>query len=139
MSTVAEKMLVALREAGRGGLDVETLPEQLSTTKSGVTRALRKLEEGGQVLQEGGRVRAVLRVGRRLISTVERDGVVLAAVRAAGPSGSSLVGLVESTGYTRSKVYQSVWRLARDGEVCRSGMTRTARWTAADAVSDAAA
>lgn len=130
MSTVAERMLTELREAGKAGLDVETLPKLLDTTKSGVTRAIRKLESEGQILHDGDRVRAVLRIGRRLISTVERDEIVLKAVRAVGPDGSSLVDLVKTTGYTRSKVYQSVWRLARQGKVYRSGMTRTARWTA---------
>lgn len=136
MTTAADNVLGKIREAGKTGVAVASLPDAAGVSRATVTRVLRTLEERELVVRDEDRVRPVLRRGRRLVTTLERDNRVLDAVTGSGSDGLSLVEIAEKTGYPRGGVYQSVWRLARQGRVQRFGATRTARWVAVQVESD---
>lgn len=126
-----EKVLVAVRAAGKDGVVSSDLVESLSVSKSSVTRAVNSLEREELVRRDGERVRPVLRRGRRLIATEERDEHALKLVADAGPQGLSIMDLAELLGVGRGLAYQSVYRLNRRRLISRNGETRNAKWVAA--------
>ena len=66
----------------------------------------------------------------RPADVVERDEKVLSAVTAEGITREAIA---EATGLDSVRVYQSLWRLRRDGLVVRSRSGRTHHWMLASA------
>jgi DNA-binding IclR family transcriptional regulator len=131
-SATVETVLTAVRAAGREGATTADLAESLGIAKATVTRSVTKLESEDLVRRRGSLVTPVLRRGRRLIQTEERDERVLRMIRDAGSAGQTLIALARELGISRDLTYQSVWRLRSTGQVRRESATRTARWIAVD-------
>lgn len=127
-SATAERVLETVRAAGREGVLPGDLVETLGVPKGSVTRAINGLVERELVRREGDRVRPVLRRGRRLIQTAERDELGLRLIRESGQAGLSVLDLAQRLDVTRGIAYQTVYRLRRQEQIRRIGVTRTARW-----------
>lgn len=137
MATI-DKVLDTLREAGPKGLDVGELPDKAGVSKASVTKALNALTEQQLIRKKGDRISPVLRRGRRLIRTEERDVQVMDLIVSAGEDGVTLTEVANKLDISRSLAYQAVWRLSHAKRVKRTGVTRTTRWVATDAAVEAA-
>ena len=126
-NSTADRILDSTREAGKDGVSVQQLVETLGVAKSGITRGTNKLIEQNLVRRTGDQVFPVLRRGRRLISTEERDQHALKLIHDA-EHGLSVIELAELQGITRGLAYQSIYRLRESGQIYRQGVTRTAKW-----------
>lgn len=133
-SATAERVLDRLREVGKEGLTSSDLVESLGVPKGSVTRAINGLEAEQLVRRDGDRVRPVLRRGRRLITTEERDELAFKLVQDAGPQGLSVLELAEQLDVSRGLAYQSIYRLRQRDRIYRRGATRTATWVSFEAV-----
>lgn len=129
-STTLEEVLGAVREAGSEGIEPEKLVEQLEAAKSTVTRFTNVLLDDGLIRRNGDKVYPVLRKGRRLVSTLERDEKVYLLVEDAGENGLSVGDAADQLGIEPGLAYLSIYRLQRFGRIYRVGVTRTARWRA---------
>lgn len=131
-SATAERILEKLREVGKEGLTSPELVEALGVPKGSVTRAVNGLEAEQLVRRDGERVKPVLRRGRRLISTEERDEHAFKRVQDSGDRGLSVQELAGLLDVSRGLAYQSIYRLRQRGRIYRRGATRTATWVSYD-------
>lgn len=130
-ATTADAILETVRSAGRAGVARSELADRAGVHRSAVTRAVKRLAEDGRVLVgPDDVVRPVLRRGRRLLATLERDELVYGVIARAGAEGVPLADIAEQLNTTKDGAYQSVWRLRRADRVRREGITRQTRWVA---------
>jgi hypothetical protein len=129
-SATMERVLERVREAGRDGVTHPLLVEYTGAPKGAVTRAVNTLERDNLVRYDGELVRPVLRRGRRLIQTEERDEEAYRAILDSGSEGLSVLDLAGVLGVGRGLAYQSIYRLRMTSRISRRGVTRTARWVA---------
>lgn len=128
-SATLERVLEQVRTAGKEGVTHPHLVELTGASKGVVTRAVKTLEKDSLVRYDGEVVKPVLRRGRRLIQTEERDEEAFRLIQASGAEGLSVLDLAEKLGVGRGLAYQSIYRLRMTGQIQRHGVTRTARWT----------
>lgn len=127
-STTVEEVLRTIRESGSEGIAPEDIVLKLEAAKSTVTKFVNQLESQELIRRNGEKVYSVLRRGRRLIATEERDENVFSVIQDSGENGISMQEVATALGIESGLAYQSVYRLRRYGRIYRVGITRTARW-----------
>lgn len=128
-STTLNAVLSLIRESGTGGIEAQDVVDKLGAAKATVTRFLKVLEADGLIRRDAEkRIYPVLRRGRRLVATEERDERVFELVEDSGENGISVQEVADKLEVEGGLAYQSVYRLRELGRIYRVGITRTARW-----------
>lgn len=127
-STTVEEVLRVVRDNGPDGIAPQDIVLKLEAAKSTVTKFVNQLEQQELVRRNGEKVYPVLRRGRRLIATEERDESVFGVIEDSGENGISVQEVAGVLGIESGLAYLSVYRLRRYGRIYRVGITRTARW-----------